>query len=358
MGEFYIQQCNKVADLGHAKVENPKVSIIIPIYNVEKYIKQCLNSVVYQTLEDIEIIVIDDCSPDKSMEIVRDYAIYDKRIVILTQQTNQGQGLARNRALDIARGEYIMFLDPDDWFELDACEKAYNQISTNQNDMVFFNLYSWKERYSILGKRELNTSRLKPFEELKSNPHINLQELQTNWFICGWTVIQIYSRDFLNKNHIRYSTHRYAEDLAFITKAMVESKDISILDEPLYNYRKRPSSSLVYTDCYKDVIETKENAYKIIENSGCSKDLLNNFLLYEISSNNVHFKKYSRANKKIRKDFYSIIKKRFEEISRIMPKEVLRKSHAYNDFKLILTCNNYEEYNIKRLLKKFFRINF
>ena len=112
----------------------PKVSIIIPVYNVEKYIRQALDSVISQTLKDIEIICINDCTPDKSFEIVKEYAENDARFVLFEMESNQGQGIARNRALDIAQGDYIMFLDPDDWLELDACEKAYNQIHKNQNE--------------------------------------------------------------------------------------------------------------------------------------------------------------------------------------------------------------------------------
>ncbi len=101
----------------------PKVSIIIPIYNVEKYIKKCLDSLIKQTLDDIEIICVNDGSPDNSMEIVNEYAKNDKRFIVLTQE-NQGTGAARNKGIDAATGEYIMFLDPDDWYEFDACEKA------------------------------------------------------------------------------------------------------------------------------------------------------------------------------------------------------------------------------------------
>ena len=122
----------------------PKVSVIIPVYNVEKYITQALDSVVNQTLVDIEIICVNDCTPDKSFEIVKEYALKDKRFSLLELELNQGQGVARNKALEIAKGDYIMFLDPDDWYELDACEKAYNQISKNNNEMVFFNLYKFK----------------------------------------------------------------------------------------------------------------------------------------------------------------------------------------------------------------------
>ena len=109
-----------------------KVSIIIPVYNRENYLPKALDSAVNQTLKDIEIICIDDCSTDNSLGILKEYASKDNRIIVLEQKENQGQGVARNRALDIAKGEYIMCLDSDDWLELNACELAYNQISKNK----------------------------------------------------------------------------------------------------------------------------------------------------------------------------------------------------------------------------------
>ena len=145
MGEYLHKKYEKLADMEkkyYKKSDKPKVSVIIPVYNVESYIKTSLDSVVNQTLSDIEIIIINDCTPDKSMEIVREYAEKDERFVVLEQEINQGQGVARNRALDVAQGDYIIFLDPDDALELDACEKAYRQIATNNNDIVFFNFYS------------------------------------------------------------------------------------------------------------------------------------------------------------------------------------------------------------------------
>ena len=198
----------------------PKVSIIIPIYNVEKYIRQALDSVINQTLKDIEIICVNDCTPDNSFEIVKEYARNDERFVLLEMESNQGQGMARNRALDIAKGDYIMFLDPDDWYELDACEKAYNQISKNQNDMVFFDLYVQKEKKGELHKKELSKTRLKVFRKFKENPHINLSEIEDIWFTACWAWAQIYSREFLNVHKIRYSNNRFLEDLAFFAKAI------------------------------------------------------------------------------------------------------------------------------------------
>ena len=335
---------------------NPKISIIIPMYNVEKYLKQSLDSAINQTLKDIEIIIIDDCSTDNSLALAQDYAKNDKRIVVLSQEFNQGQGIARNKALDIASGEYIMFLDPDDWFEIDACEKAYNQISTNNNEIVFFNLYSWKERNGKLGKRNLSDTRLKPFKEIKNNPHINLCELKTNFIHSSWTWAQIYSKTFLNTNNIRYSNDRYTEDIPFFIKACVYSQDVSILDEPLYNYRKKVGTTLAnYFEHHESILSAKEKARKIILESGKKEQFWEKYILYEIGSDSLHFKNFAKGNKKIRKDFFKNIKNKFLDIQANTSEEILKKSSAYWDFKLILECNSYEEYKIKRFFKKIFK---
>lgn len=335
----------------------PKVSIIIPIYNVEKYIRQALDSVINQTLKEIEIICINDCTPDNSFEIVKEYAKNDKRFVLLEMESNQGQGIARNRALDIAKGDYIMFLDPDDWFELDACEKAYNQISKNQNDMVFFNLDIQKEKNGKFHKNELNVERLGFFRKIKDNRHINLAEIEDIWITACWTWAQIYSREFLNANQIRYSINRFAEDLPFFARAITYSKDISILDEPLYTYRKELSKrNNDYSKHYADVLSTKKQAYEIVKKYG-SKNILNNFIVYQIDSDLHWLKAFSKQNKKIIKDFYIQVREKFKDFSANLPKDLLKKSHNYRDFKLILESKNYSEYSIKKIVKTFLAIN-
>ncbi len=123
----------------------PKVSIIIPVYNVEKYLKECLNSVVNQTLKEIEIICVDDGSTDNSLSILEEYAKKDNRINLLKQE-NSGAGAARNKGLDSARGEYIYFLDSDDFLELNAIEILYNQIAKNQADICFFKFYKYNQQ--------------------------------------------------------------------------------------------------------------------------------------------------------------------------------------------------------------------
>ena len=105
----------------------PKVSVIIPVFNTEKYLRKCLNSVCNQTLKDIEIICVNDSSTDDSLEILKEYAAKDERIKLINFIENKGAAAARNAGIDIARGEYIGFVDCDDYIDLDFYEKLYSK---------------------------------------------------------------------------------------------------------------------------------------------------------------------------------------------------------------------------------------
>lgn len=119
----------------------PKVSVLIPVYNVEPYIRQCLDSVVNQTLKDIEIICVDDCSPDNSFDICRQYARDDARFRLLAHQKNKGILAARKTAVEAATSDYIMFLDSDDALESNACERAYAAITQVDVDILQFGAF-------------------------------------------------------------------------------------------------------------------------------------------------------------------------------------------------------------------------
>lgn len=116
---------------------NIKVSIIIPIYNVEKYLRQCLDSAVNQTLSNIEIILINDGSTDNSSCIAREYSL-NYSFIKLIEQKNSGQSIARNKGIDAANGKYIYFLDSDDYIEINAIENLYKEAERNNLDLVLF----------------------------------------------------------------------------------------------------------------------------------------------------------------------------------------------------------------------------
>ena len=116
----------------------PKISIIIPVYNVEKYLRECLDSCINQTLKDIEIICVDDASPDNSIQILEEYQQKDSRIKILRHETNKNLGAARNSGLQSATGEYVWFVDSDDYIDIKACQILYDAIKGFNVDMLCF----------------------------------------------------------------------------------------------------------------------------------------------------------------------------------------------------------------------------
>ena len=118
-------------------MSQPQISVIIPVYNVEQYLSKCLESIINQTLQDIEIICINDGSTDNSLQILEEYAQKDSRMIVINQE-NQGVGVARNKGLEIARGDYIWFVDSDDYVERNGLDYVYEKSKENNADIVCF----------------------------------------------------------------------------------------------------------------------------------------------------------------------------------------------------------------------------
>lgn len=284
-----------------------KVSVIVPVYNVEEYLQQALDSVVNQTLRDIEIICIDDKSTDNSLKILKEYASKDNRFVIIEQETNQGQGVARNLALDVAKGEYIMFLDSDDWYEVDTCEIAYNQILKNKNDFVIFNYCKVYENY-----KEFCYNKIKPFKKVIDNQNIKLKNVQKNFFVNGFTWCLIYSKEFLNKNNIRFADLRLCEDVPFNIKSYIYADNISIIDKSLYNYRCNNTSSSNNIKKWHDVIEARKIALVDIKNCPNGNVFIKKYNQHCIKLILHWYFKFTPINQNIQKDFYNSMMEFFE----------------------------------------------
>lgn len=212
----------------------PKVSVIIPVYNVEKYLSQCLDSIVNQTLNDIEIIFVDDKSLDGSYSILKEYAEKDNRIKIIENEENRGTGYSRNIAISQSSSDYIMLLDSDDWYEKDACEKAYNQISKNDDDIVFFNFV---KVFDFNNSSQICNYTNKIYEHYENNSVNLAQTDKTLNFFGAFHWAAIYKRDFLIKNNVKYTETVSCEDVPFRIKAMVSADKISVIKDCLYNYR-------------------------------------------------------------------------------------------------------------------------
>ena len=171
----------------------PKVSIIVPVYNVEKYLSKCLDSLVNQTLKDIEIIIVNDGSPDHSQDIIDKYAKRYSKKIRAFQKDNGGQASARNLGLTKATGEYILFVDSDDYIELDTCDELYNNAKKLNSDIVLFDYY-------IIYSKEHN--KLKSvIEKVNDVDNINKKEF---FLSTPSPVNKLFRREFLLNHNFRF----------------------------------------------------------------------------------------------------------------------------------------------------------
>ena len=222
----------------------PKVSIIIPTYNVEDYLRECMESVVRQTLHDIEIICINDGSTDGSLKILQEYAAKDNRIVLVDKH-NEGYGVGMNIGLERATGEYIGIVEPDDFVPLAMYEDLYKVASENSLDFVKADFYRFT-RDAETGDMNLVYNHLDSDGEAY-NQVINPYEKPyvTKFIMNTWS--GIYRREFLEEHHIRHNTTPGAsfQDNGFFWQTFMYAKRCMFIDRPYYmNRRDNPNSSV------------------------------------------------------------------------------------------------------------------
>lgn len=214
-------------------MKEPFFSIVITAYNTEKYIKQCICSVINQKLGNCEIIIVDDCSSDNTVKIAEEFS---NRVKIIKSQSNMGVWHSRNQALNVVKGEYVFFLDGDDWIADNALDLAYKELSKNRVDVLFCpyvvfwqnkNKYRYfNPKYRLKKLRKLK----RPFD--KKTPAKILYS--TNYEVCT----KFYKRSFLLENNIKFKELKYAEDLPFYYEVLFFAKSFSYLKKPCYFYRK------------------------------------------------------------------------------------------------------------------------
>lgn len=225
----------------------PKISIIIPVYNVEKYLEQCLKSVINQTFKDIEIICINDGSTDNSLEILEAFQKQDERIKIINKQ-NEGQGIARNEGLKIAKGEYISFIDPDDWVEQGMYEFLYNKFLETNAQIIRFNYRSFDEEKQISDKpHNFRKEQARHFKfNIQDNSIYNWKNVENLNFekveLQVWN--RIFSNKFIKENNLHFAPFKHSEDNIFTISALFLADKILYVEKVFYNYRVRSNSAL------------------------------------------------------------------------------------------------------------------
>lgn len=222
-------------------MEKRLVSIIIPAYNAEKHLNECIDSVLGQTFEQIEVIIVDDGSTDNTFEVINHYKTLDSRVHVV-HQANQGQGTARNTGMELACGDAVMFLDSDDYYMPDLAEVVYSILENKQCDIVIFNgntfwdddvaIKSGKDKYFSLGPGDSDVVRT-GIDYLK----LTKGRIQS-------PCLKIYNRGFLESNNIRFLDGGFGEDTYFFYDAFILAKRVCYADYIGYSRRYRTGSTM------------------------------------------------------------------------------------------------------------------
>lgn len=214
----------------------PVISIIVPIYNAEKFIEKCLKTLIEQSYKNIEIICINDGSEDKSINIISKYAEFDERIIIVNKK-NSGVSVARNHGIQIAKGEYIMFVDADDFLEKNACELLIKRALKIDADIIQFNHKKIINDKYVIYSQTLNETK----ETFRLLDCIENGFPKHDYIFC-WD--KLYKKEFLIKNNVQFDENlKYSEDFCFVLLIYKYNPTFFMLNEYLYNYNIQSQSA-------------------------------------------------------------------------------------------------------------------
>lgn len=241
--------------------QKPAISVIIPAYNVEEFIRPCMDGVLAQTMKDIEVICVDDGSTDSTLRILKEYEQKDPRVKVLTQQ-NGGAGKARNTGLAEAKGEALSFLDADDLFEPDMLETAWKRLKETKAQFTVFDSDMYmNDTKEYRSARHIRTEALPPYAPF------HRRAMTDNPFrvFIGWAWDKLYDADFVRENGLTFQEQRTTNDMAFVFSAIAIGERISVTTgKKLAHHRKNVHSSLSNTrevswHCFHDaLIRVKE----------------------------------------------------------------------------------------------------
>jgi glycosyltransferase involved in cell wall biosynthesis len=275
---------------------NPKISIIVPVYKVEPYIRKCIDSILTQTFTDFELILVDDGSPDNCGRICDEYAQKDGRVKVIHKE-NGGQATARNMALDIAKGDYIGFVDSDDWIELDMYEMLYDMCITNDCEIAncSSNIY-YKDRVIVNGGFPLTIHNKN--QGMKAVIEGKLYDEVV------WT--KLFKRNLLLD--IRFPVGVMYEDTAFTYRVIHKSEKICCIGIPKYNYIKRDNSTMerAIKNIRIDAVFIYDEMYKFIN---VNYPELSNLVLLKLANSAMTILNlicYNKNFKKYKKEYYKV----------------------------------------------------
>lgn len=315
----------------------PKVSVIIPVYNVEQYIERCARSLFEQTLDDMEYIFVDDCSKDNSIKkleaILTDYPAREGQTKIIRMSENKGQAIATHKALSVAKGEYIIRCDSDDEVNIDTYERLYLKAASEHLEVVIFD------------KILVSDNKTKVVESFKHNNETDYRsELMRNILIL-YGIPSLCSAFIAKKvfqNEIFYPTGKMGEDVALLLQLVYYSKSVGYLNVPFYRYYRNPGSTCnsvgkeAILERYKDLCDNTELMRKFLQKKGLYKNYRK---LFDVSENAARNQLFALLDDP---KIFNLWKNTFPGINKRM---LFNKYFSFSDIKA--SYSKYIKYSIK-----------
>lgn len=318
--------------------DRPLVSVIMPIYNSEKYLREAIGSILQQSLRNIELILVDDCSEDSSLIIAKQIAEHDSRVTVISQKKNLGPGAAKNLGIEYANGIYLAFCDADDWVEENMYECLYNKIESSASDVVVCGLVQdymdntgeiTKTQKSYLANQVVEGER----DSAEKIPELDRAKL------FAYAVNKLFKLSIILTHNIRFSNKKFGEDYDFNIEYFRHAKSFSVCEQTFYHYIKRDRGSLTegHIDDYFEIVTDR---FKRMKKLLCEKGVYTKKTRSQAST--VHLKHILAAivqlNYDNRKSRWS---EKVEAIRKIYQdpyaKEALKWARAENRSELI--CN-------------------
>lgn len=282
------------------------ISVIVPVYNAEKFIERCVNSIISQTYSDWELFLIDDGSKDNSLKKIKEYEQKDERITAI-HQDNQGAGAARNKGLEFASGNYVVFIDSDDYIE----ENYFELLSKHNEDVVFIDVNRRNENGEITARERLSA--------YKGTDKDDILRGQMTGKILWGGVRKAVKRELLEEHHIRYSNLKVGEEAIYSFQLLYYAESISFIETAVYNYEVHAGSlsQTVQDDPWGPVaIALKEKVITM----GCYEDYANTLNAFIITSSivslskmalSLRFRNFEKKSKQRMKIAYSLVDLRY-----------------------------------------------
>lgn len=258
MAFFVVKKANKIInEMEECSLESKKVSIIVPMYKVEDYVVECIDSIANQSYKNIELILVDDGSPDNCGKIADEYAQKDERIKVIHKE-NGGLSAARNTGMEVATGDYLMFIDSDDFMIEGALEALVKKIEKENADYVIANYINSDEDGTLWEKPVFNTEKYNTFK-------LDIKDYQDSFFIMNsgvWN--KIFNHEFIKKLGLKFEVGLPAEDAIFTTYCFIKSTKVYYIPNIVYSYRQRGAGTSISMNCTPKYFNGINTAYKKI----------------------------------------------------------------------------------------------